>query len=286
MSDQQITQVGTASVFPHEAHETILNIENVSLTLGENLILKDVAGDIKNITRPGLTQGQVVALLGPSGIGKTQLLRILAGLQKSTAGTVTLNGSKEPVKQGSVGVVAQHYPLFEHRTILGNLLVAGKQVGLKGSAGKEKAFVLLERFGLVDRANFYPSQLSGGQRQRVAIAQQLMCSDHFIIMDEPFSGLDPVMAENVCKLITELASADELNTIIVITHDIPAAIAVADTIWLMGRDRDAEGNIIPGSNIQERYDLMDRGLAWHENVTLMPEFADLIREIRARFKTL
>lgn len=286
MSDLQGTQVQPASVFPHEAHETILRIKDVSLQLGDNLILKDVNAEIKNIVRPGLTQGQVIGLLGPSGIGKTQLLRILAGLQKSMTGTVTLNGNDEPVKQGSVGVVAQHYPLFEHRTVLGNLLVAGRQAGLKGDDGKGKALGLLERFGLTERANFYPSQLSGGQRQRVAIAQQLMCSDHFIILDEPFSGLDPIMVEKVCKLITELASTDELNTIIVITHDIPAAVAVSDTIWLMGRDHDAEGNIIPGSKIRKQYDLMDLGLAWHENIVLMPEFSDLVREIRSQFKTL
>lgn len=286
MLDPQTTQPHIASVFPHEAHETVLQIKGVSLTLGGNQILKNVDGEIKNIVRPGFTQGQVIALLGPSGIGKTQLLRILAGLQPSTAGTVTLNGNQEPVTQGSVGVVAQHYPLFEHRTVLGNLLVAGRQAGLKGEDGKGKAFSLLERFGLTERANFYPSQLSGGQRQRVAIAQQLMCSDHFIILDEPFSGLDPIMVEKVCKLITELASADELNTIIVITHDIPAAVAVSDTIWLMGRDHDTEGNIIPGSRIQKQYDLMDLGLAWHENIVLMPEFSDLVREIRSQFKTL
>ncbi|MDO8571647.1 MAG: ATP-binding cassette domain-containing protein, partial [bacterium] len=135
-------------------------------------------------------------------------------------------------------------------------------------------------------ARFYPAQLSGGQRQRVAIAQQLMCSEHFLIMDEPFSGLDPLMAEEVCKLVTELASADELNTVIVITHDIRAAVAVSDTLWIMGRDYDAEGKPIPGSRIQEQHNLIEMGLAWQEDITLMPEFSSLMRQIRKRFKAL
>ena len=178
-----------------------------------------------------------------------------------------------PVQRGDGGVVAQSYPLFEHRTVLGNLLVAGRPGGpLRECRARKRAPALLKRFCLEDRAGQYPVQLSGGQQQRVAIAQQFMCSEHFLLMDEPFSGLDPIAVENVCRLVTEVANLHELNTIIVVTHDISAAIQVADTLWLLGRDRDAKGQIIPGARIQGTYNLIERGLAWRKGITT-PEFS-------------
>jgi ABC-type nitrate/sulfonate/bicarbonate transport system ATPase subunit len=101
---------------------------------------------------------------------------------------------------------------------------------------------------MLDCSQLYPAQISGGQRQRIAIAQQLLCSEHFLLMDEPFSGLDLVMEAKVCELINEIACLDELNPIIVVTHDVTAAATVADHLWLMGRDRGASGNIIPGAH--------------------------------------
>ena len=92
--------------------------------------------------------------------------------------------------------------------------------------------------------------------------------------------------DNVAKLLNEVACMDELNTIIVVTHDIAAALEVADTIWLMGRDRDEEGNVIPGARIQESYNLIERGLAWRDGIATTPEFVLTMREIRARFPTL
>ena len=150
----------------------------------------------------------------------------------------------------------------------------------------EKARGFLERFNLMDRAGLYPAQLSGGQKQRVAIAQQFMCSEHFLLLDEPFSGLDPMAIDRVCELLAEVACMHEMNTIVVVTHDIAAALEVADTIWLMGRDRDAEGKIIPGARIQESYNLIERGLAWRDGVTTTPEFLLTMREIRTRFPSL
>ena len=95
---------------------------------------------------------------------------------------------------------------------------------------------LLKEFELEDKFNLYPAQLSGGQRQRCAIIQQILCSEHFLLMDEPFSGLDLLMLEKTCELITKVADMDDLNTIIVVTHDVTAACSVADHLWLMGRD--------------------------------------------------
>ncbi len=266
--------------------ETLLKVSGVSLTLGGVPILRDVNLEIKDLHREGYTQGQVVGLLGPSGIGKTCLFRILAGLDSPDSGSVLIEKKGKPVERGMVGVVAQNYPLFNHRTIRSNLLVAGGHAGLSRAEVAHKADGLLQRFDLAAHARKYPAQLSGGQRQRVAIAQQFMCSEHFLLMDEPFSGLDLIAEQCVIDLIREMAQSDELKTFILVTHDISAALQVADTIWLLGRDRDAQGQIIPGARIQASYDLVERGLAWRESASTTSEFLDLLREIHGMFPRL
>ena len=286
MSDSTVKDQVEKRKIEYSVHETLLRVENVTHAFGENIVLRDVNLEIKNIRRPGMTQGQVVGLLGPSGVGKTSLFRILAGLDKPDSGRVLLTEDQKPVERGMVGVVAQNYPLFAHRTVLGNLHVAGRQADLSGSAVKEKANALLARFGLEESARKYPAQLSGGQRQRVAIAQQFMCSEGFLLMDEPFSGLDLVAQGRVSHFIREMAAADELSTFIIVTHDVSAAIEVSDTLWLLGRDRDANGEAIPGAKIQATYNLIDRGLAYHKDITTMPEYLQLRSEIREIFPRL
>ncbi len=274
------------TAIPCEFGETILAVKDVSVTYGSVPILRDLNLEIKDLIRPGFTQGQVVGLLGPSGIGKTTLFRLLAGVDKPDHGTVLVEKDCRPVERGMVGVVAQHYPLFAHRTVLGNLMIAGRRAGLSSSDSQSKSMAFLKRFGLSEQANKYPVQLSGGQRQRVAIAQQFMCSDHFLLMDEPFTGLDLLAEERLCEFIVEMAQTDELKTFIIITHDITAALSICDTIWLMGRDRDAQDNIIPGAKIQKTYSLVERGLAWQKGITSQPEFLKLLGEIRAIFPRL
>ena len=105
-------------------------------------------------------------------------------------------------------------------------------------------------------------------------------------MDEPFSGLDPSALEEVIHVIVEVANLNELNTIIVVTHDIRAAIVVSDTIFMLGRSRTAEGKIIPGAQIQALYDLVDLGLAWQPEIEQLSAFAALEHELKARFKLL
>ena len=266
--------------------EPILKVENVSLAYDGVPILSDLNLEIKDLIRPGYTQGQVVGLLGPSGIGKTTLFRLLAGVDRPDKGTILIEKDCRPVERGMVGVVAQHYPLFAHRTVLSNLLIAGRNAGLSGSAAEKQSREFLKRFGLEDQANKYPVQLSGGQRQRVAIAQQFMCSDHFLLMDEPFTGLDLLAEERLCEFIKEMAQTDELKTFIIVTHDITAALSICDTIWLLGRDRDAQGNIVPGAKLQATYNLVERGIAWQKGVTSQPEFLRLLGEIRAMFPRL
>jgi len=273
-------------VQPHERGQVLLDVSKVSLTLGGKQILRDVNLQIQDMTRPGVATGQVVALLGPSGVGKTRLFRIMAGLDAPDTGTVRLGTTGEPVSRGHVGVVFQNYPLFEHRTIQSNVVLAAERGGLKGGQARDKALHMLERLGLKEHGRKYPVQLSGGQRQRVAIAQQILCSKHFLLMDEPFSGLDPIATEQVCELIAEVSGLHEFNTIIVVTHNIEAGLEVADTVYLLGRDRQPDGAIIPGARLQLTIDMAARGLAWRKGIQSTPEFFNVMREIREKFYTL
>lgn len=264
----------------------VLKVGGVSLSLGGRQILRGVDLEVLDVRVPDRTAGQVVALLGPSGVGKTQLFRIIAGLQEPDAGTVLIGEKGTPVERGMVGVVAQHYPLFAHRRVLGNLTVAGRLGGLSADKATERAQSLLERFKMADAADKYPAQLSGGMRQRVAIAQQFMASENLLLLDEPFSGLDPVQIDAAVDLILEVASLHELNTLVVVTHDITAALQVANLVCLLGRDRDASGNVVPGAYVQKTYNLLDLGLAWRKGVSDEPDFIAVRKEIRERFATL
>jgi len=270
----------------YERKEVILRVADLSLAINGRKVLRDINFEVKDIVRPGCTQGQVLALLGPSGIGKTQLLRMLAGLQRPSTGTVTVTDKAIPVHPGMIGMVTQSYTLFGWRTVLGNLMTAARQAGLPTREAREKSLDLLRQFHLEPCRHLYPAQLSGGQRQRVAIAQQVLSGGHYLLMDEPFSGLDMLEEENVCKLIVGVSCADDLNTIIVVTHDVRAAATVADTILMLGQVRSADGKLLPGATICEKYDLIERNLAWHEQITTRPEFYDLMRELRAKFVSL
>jgi polar amino acid transport system ATP-binding protein/sulfate transport system ATP-binding protein len=272
---------------PYQCEEVLVHLDKVCLTLGGKQILRDVSVDIRNITRPGMNQGQIVGFLGPSGVGKTKLFEIMAGLLEPTSGTVQVGAPLEPIRVGRVGVVQQHYPLFQHRTVLGNMTVAAEMnKTLPPSERKARVRELLERFGLYPHRDHYPAQLSGGQRQRVAIAQQIICSETFLLLDEPFSGLDVNMVKEVSDLLLEIATQDELTTIIVVSHDIPATAAISDTLWVMGRDRTPEGGLVPGAYIKHVYDLIERDLCWRKDLADDPAFADLVKEVRGLFPDL
>ncbi len=292
-------------MYTYERKETILKVENVSLTLGNemvkekgqlvsrggNLILKDINIEIKDIVRPDVTQGQIVGLLGPSGVGKTKFFELLSGImpldnKEHAFGKILVGQEQEPVKLGRVGVIQQSYPLFEHRTVQGNLNVAAAIKYKNKTEREDRITSILQEFDMDKRRNYYPAQLSGGQKQRVAIAQQILCSNNFLLMDEPFSGLDPVMIKKVSNLILKVANMHELNTIIVVSHDIFATCVISDTLWVMGRQRTPEGDVIPGASIVKEYDLIERGMAWRPDIHLSSSFRTLVDEVYALFPTL
>lgn len=306
-----------AALYPYSYGQTLLKIENVSLSAsadglrllekeesGSHPILKGVNAEIKKIVRPDHIQGQVVGFIGPSGIGKTQLFRIIAGLNPPTSGKVTINSGVKPVEAGQVGVVSQNYPLFAHRTVMSNLMMAGSQKEKDAKVCHDKIMAYLNEFELANKATLYPVQLSGGQRQRIAILQQILCSEHYLLMDEPFSGLDIKVEEKAIALILKVANMDDLNTVIVVTHDVSAAATVSDHIWALGRDFDEQGNPIPGSHIKFTYDLIEgtrtdetglvtqiapTGLCWDQvspQAQIRPAMMEFLRELKSDFYKL
>jgi len=265
--------------------ETLLCVENISkefpMNDGETFVaLRDFSLTIRDIEH----KPQIVSLLGPSGAGKTTALRIIAALDRPTSGQVQItDGDAErlrPVRVGDVGVVFQRYPLFEDLKVIDNLIKPAVSSGIPAKEAKEKALCFLDEFDLVRQGLSWPLQLSGGQRQRVAILQQLMQNRHFIILDEPFSGLDPVNIINVINLINRIAHQHTLNTFIIITHDVTSALVISDHIYLLGRKRDEKGEPIPGSSVMKEYDLIAEGLAYRPDIEDLPRFAELRKEIR------
>jgi ABC-type proline/glycine betaine transport system ATPase subunit len=183
--------------------------------------------------------------------------------------------------------VIQEGGLFPHFTIERNVGLVPRLEGWPEERIASRVKEVLESVSLPgdDYPHRFPSELSGGQRQRVAIAQQLLCSEHFLILDEPTTGLDPIMKDKVCDLIKQVASLSEENTIFVVTHDIAAILTIADHLWLLGRVRDGEGRSL-GAKVLHTYDLIERGLAWQERPQELPAFAEMQREVRERFATL
>lgn len=184
----------------------------------------------------GVTKGEVVVVIGPSGSGKSTFLRCLNGLEEFDSGSVSIDGvdlanprTDINAYRREVGMVFQHFNLFPHMTVLENLCLAQKVVRKRGKAEREaKAKALLEKVGIGQKANEYPSRLSGGQQQRVAIARALCMDPKVMLFDEPTSALDPEMVGEVLDVMKTLAL--EGMTMVCVTHEMGFAREVADRV--------------------------------------------------------
>jgi ABC-type nitrate/sulfonate/bicarbonate transport system ATPase subunit len=270
--------------------DVLLHVEKVGLSYDRVCILRDIHFTIQDVVRPGFQQGQVVSLVGRSGIGKTQLFRLLSGLQRPDTGSIRSqertpvekgNGSIElhrerDVQPGDMGVIFQNYYQFGWRTVRQSLLLAARRN--KALAGKEEAAIreYTQRFDIADVLGRYPGQLSGGQQQRVCIIQQLLKGSDFLLLDEPFSGLDVCVLDKVVELLLQVSLSDDLKTLIIVSHDIATAVAISDTVLVLGREAGLEG-----STIVREIDLMERGLAWQKEIRQEKVFAETVREIKA-----
>jgi polar amino acid transport system ATP-binding protein len=214
---------------------------NVSKAFGHVEVLKGIDLEVNS--------GEVVCLLGPSGSGKTTLLRCINSLERIDGGRIWVDGDlvgleerngrlhrltdkRIAAQRRDIGMVFQRFNLFPHLTALENVVEAPIKVrGLSRKQAHERADVLLERVGLADRAQNYPSQLSGGQQQRVAIARALAMQPKLMLFDEPTSALDPELVGEVLQVMRELAA--DGTTMVVVTHEVAFARDVADQVVFM-----------------------------------------------------
>ena len=210
-----------------------LAFENISLSFGKAEVVRDVSFELE--------PGEIVCLLGPSGCGKTTLLRIAAGIERAQAGRVLIDGLEvagpkafvPPEKRG-VGLMFQDFALFPHLTIIEN--VAFGLNALKRSEALAEAEKALSRVGLSRYAAAYPHALSGGEQQRVALARAIVPRPQVMLMDEPFSGLDQRLRENIRNETLALLKETRATSMLV-THDSAEAMALADRILLMRQGR-------------------------------------------------
>ena len=217
--------------------ETLIQVRGLEKVFAGNHIkaLNGVSADIH--------RGDVVAVIGPSGSGKSTFLRCLNLLEIPTAGSITFEGTDitDPkvninVHRQKMGMVFQHFNLFPNMTVLRNMTVAPMELHKKSKAEAEAmAMKLLERVGLADRANNYPSQLSGGQKQRIAIVRALCMEPDVMLFDEPTSALDPEMVGEVLEVMKDLAR--EGMTMVVVTHEMGFAREVGDRVIFMDGGR-------------------------------------------------
>ena len=265
------------AVKQYQKKETLLKVSNVSLKY-DALVLRDISFEIRDIVRDDVTQGQIVSLVGRSGIGKTCLFRILAGLIKPTSGTVTIDHDQHPVRAGDVGVVYQNYILFNHRTIFDNLRLSLERSLTKPPGSIESVInEYAKQFSLTEHLRKYPQQLSGGQRQRVSIIQQILNGNRFILLDEPFSGLDAIMVDKVKDLLVKISNMHEDNTFIIVSHNIDHSLAISDSAFIIGREEGKEGAVI-----KESLDLIEMGFAWDPEVIRRQEFIDFCASIKEK----
>lgn len=221
-----------------------LKIKNLTKSFDGVTVLKNLNLDLDDI--------HAMAIIGPSGGGKTTLLRIIAGLEKPDSGEVTANGRLLDFGEKqlfdyrkTVGMVYQAYNLFPHMTAMNNIIIPLEKVHkMKRSAAKKKCLQLFDKFELTEHKNKLPFQLSGGQRQRVAIVRALSIDPQFLLLDEPTSALDPSLTKSVIRTINTLR--EEQKDLILVTHEMEFAKQASDYCLFV-----SEGNIAEQGTAKE-----------------------------------
>lgn len=206
----------------------MIEVKNLKISFGDLQVIKDISLTVQ--------KGEKIVIIGPSGSGKSTFLRCLNRLETPTGGQILYNGvdvcdektNLDSCRQ-KMGMVFQHFNLFPHLTVLENITLAPITLKLKTKEEAEaQAMKLLERVGLQDKANVYPSTISGGQKQRIAIVRALAMDPEVILFDEPTSALDPEMVGEVLEVMKDLAKSG--MTMMVVTHEMGFAREVADRV--------------------------------------------------------
>ena len=227
--------------------KSLFHVEGLCKSFGSGLVLDHISTDIE--------KGEVVVIIGPSGSGKSTFLRSLNLLEMPTGGKIYFEGNDITDKhlnidayRQKIGMVFQQFNLFPHMTILKNLTLAPMKLqGMSEKDAKELAMQYLERVGLSDKADAYPSQLSGGQKQRIAIVRALCMNPEVLLFDEPTSALDPEMVGEVLAVIKDLAYNG--MTMLIVTHEMGFAKEVASRVMFID-----EGKILEENTPEELFD--------------------------------
>ena len=245
-----------------------LEVRDVSLVYGTT------SGSIVALDHLSLdvAEGEFISLLGPSGCGKSTLLKLISGLAVPSSGELRILGSRISGPRREVGMVFQKPNLLPWKTVLGNVLVPARSLGLDIKASTRKALELLELVGLGKFANNYPWELSGGMQQRVGVARGLLHDPALLLMDEPFAALDAMTRENMGSELQRIWMASR-KSVVFVTHSIPEAVFLSDRVLMMSS---APGRIIEELRID---------LPRPRNVDTMatPEFGALCAHLRKRF---
>jgi len=221
-----------------------IHVSHLKKNFGHLEVIKDISTDIY--------EGEVVVILGPSGSGKSTFLRCINRLEEPTGGEIIVDGQAITDKKAdlnkireNIGMVFQHFNLFNNLNVIQNLMLAPVQLKKASKEkAKEEAMAMLKKVGLEDKAESYPHQLSGGQKQRVAIARSLCMNPDIMLFDEPTSALDPEMVGEVLQVMKDLAA--EGMTMAIVTHEIGFAREVADRVLFID-----DGYIIEEGTPQE-----------------------------------
>lgn len=217
----------------------MITVEDLYKSFGDNVVLNGVCEHVR--------KGEILAVIGPSGSGKSTFLRCLNQLEHPESGEIyfkgepTLHGKNVNELRKNMGMVFQHFNLFANLDILSNITLAPTKLGIMSKEEAEKrAYELLERVGLSEKAKDYPASLSGGQKQRIAIVRSLAMNPEVLLFDEPTSALDPEMVGEVLDVIRELAK--ENMTMIIVTHEMGFAREVASRVIFMDEGKIMESN--------------------------------------------